>query len=274
MWTLVNSACSGLFDLLLWPVSGLAPGWQAFYLGIPGAMLALAVYRGVSNQQGIERAKDRIWAHILEMRLYKDDFLVSLRAQGSLLKHNLRYLSFALLPMAVMIVPFLLMLVQIESRFAFRSLRTGETALLTLAVDLDGPVSRLPVELSLPDGLEQETPALRIDETGEVVWRLRGKRAGTYDVHIRLGDSEIEKQVRVAANGSWVATELYRASDWTTLLYPQEPPLPADGPAASLRFEYPRARGDFAGLSSASWIFFGSSMLFGFALRGLFGVTF
>ena len=53
MWTLVNSACSGLFDLLLWPVSGLAAGWQAFYLGIPGALLALAVYRGVSNQEGI-----------------------------------------------------------------------------------------------------------------------------------------------------------------------------------------------------------------------------
>ena len=64
----------------------------------------------------------------------------------------------------------------------------------------------------------------------------------------------------MSANGTWLASDVYRASDWTTLLYPQEPPLPTDGPAASLRIDYPRACGEFAGLSCASWIFFGSSM--------------
>ena len=240
----------------------------------PGALLALTVFRYTSNQDGIQRAKDRIWAHILEMRLYKDDFLVSLRAQGSILRHNVSYLGHALVPMAVMIIPFTLMLIQIESRFAFRGLEPGESALLTLTLDGGEPVSQIPVELRVPPGLARETPPLRIDQTGQVVWRLRAVEPGEHELHIAVVDDAIEKRVRVGMNGARVATDLFRAGDWATLLYPQEPPLPAGGPAASLQLGYPRALGEFAGLSTATWIFFASSMLFGFALRGLFGVTF
>lgn len=274
MWPAVNHAVTLLFDALLWPVSGLPAGWQAFWLGVPGALLALYVYRLVSDQEGIQRAKDRIWAHVLEMRLYKDDFLVSLRAQGSIFRHNMVYLGHALLPMAVMIVPFILMLVQIESRFAYRGLEPGEEALLTVRLDGDQPVSQIPVELRVPAGLERSTPALRIDETGEVVWRLRALEAGLHDLGIAIVDEEVHKQVAVDSDGTWVATDLYRAGDWLTLLYPQEPALSSDGPIASIQLSYPRASGEFAGLCTATWIFFGSSMLFGFLLRGLVGVTF
>ncbi len=274
MWPIVNQIVSLLFDVLLWPVSGLGAGWQALLLGIPAALLALLVFRYASNQAGIEREKDRIKAHLLELRLYKDDFKVSLLAQWGILRHNMAYLGHALLPMAVMIVPFVLILIQVESRFAFRSLEPGEAALLTVTLDSDEPVSQLPVELRLPADLVRETPALRIDQSDEVVWRVRGEQAGVHEIVIAVGDDEIRKRVVVGANGTWVATDLYRASDWGTLLYPQEPALADDGPARALQLSYPRALGEFAGLSTASWILFGSSILFGFALRGVVGVTF
>jgi hypothetical protein len=274
MWTPVNRACTALFDVLLWPVSSLPPAWQAIYLGIPAAVLALLVYRYVSNQAGITRAKELIVAHLLELVLFKDDFLVSLRAQGSLLRANLTYLGHALLPMAVMIVPFLLMLVQVESRFAFRPLAAGEAALLTLTLDSDRPVSQRAVELELPRGLVQETPALRVDETGQVVWRVRGERLGDHDLTIAIGSDLVKKRVQVGENGMWVATDLYRASHWETLLYPQEPALSDDGPASVLKLDYPRATSSWIGLSLPSWLFFVSSIGFGFLLRGFFGVTF
>ena len=274
MWSIVNQAVTALFDVVLWPVHGLSAGWQAGYLGVPGALLGLLVYRFVSDQDGIERAKNLIVAHLFELRLFKDDFLVSLRAQGKILRHNATYLRHALLPMAVMIVPFLLMLVQVESRFAFRGLEPGERALLTLEIDGETAVSRLDIDLVLPEGVERESPALRIDPSGEVVWRLRGEAAGVHDVIISIGKQALHKQLVVGQNGTWVATELYRANDWETLLYPQEAALPADGPARALKLSYPRARGEFAGLSSASWIFMGSSILFGLLLRGAVGVTF
>ena len=64
-------------------------------------------------------------------------------------------------------------------------------------------------------------------------------------------------------------TMAYRASDMRTLLYPRVAALPSDGPVASLAIDYPRARGEFAGLSSTSWMFFGMVMVFAFALRRL-----
>lgn len=274
MWSTVNQAVTAIFDVVLWPVSALSGSWQAFYLGVPGALLGLLVYRFVSNQDGIERAKDLIKAHLLELRLYKDDFLVTLRAQGKILRHNMSYLGYALLPMAVMIGPFLLMLVQIESRFAFRGLEPGEQALLTVQIESETPVSGLEIELLLPPGVERESPALRIDQSGEVVWRVRGADAGVHDVTISVGDQSLHKLIVVDQNGTWVATDLYRADDLTTLLYPQEPALPVDGPASILTLSYPRAGGEFGGLSTTSWIFMGSSILFGFLLRGPLGVTF
>lgn len=274
MWNPINQAMTWLFDVVLWPVHPLAPGVQAFYLGIPAAILALVVFRYVSDQQGIETAKERIKGHLMELWIYKDDFMVSLLAQGSILRHNLVYLRHSLLPMAIMIVPFLLMLIQIESRFAFRALAPGETAVLTLALDGDHKVSSLPLELRVPPGVVPETPPLRIDATSEIAWRLRADAPGAHDILVSLGDERVKKRVQVGANGVSVATDLYRPGDWNTLLYPQEPALDAEGAVRALKLTYPRARGEFAGLSSASWIFFGSSIVFGFALRGLFGVTF
>ena len=79
MWAPVNQALNVLFDALLWPVSWLPGSGQAAWLGLPAAVLALLVFRWVSDQAGIERAKDRIKAHLLELFLYRDDFRVSLR---------------------------------------------------------------------------------------------------------------------------------------------------------------------------------------------------
>jgi hypothetical protein len=42
----------------------------------------------------------------------------------------------------------------------------------------------------------------------------------------------------------------------------------------TLAIDYPRASGEFAGLSSMSWLFFGMVMVFAFALRRFFDVSF
>jgi len=66
----------------------------------------------------------------------------------------------------------------------------------------------------------------------------------------------------------------YRANDMRTLLYPRAAALPANGPVTTFAIDYPRARGEFAGLSSTSWLFFGMVMVFAFALRRAFDVSF
>ncbi len=274
MWVPVNQLLNVLFDLFLWPFSLLPVAAQAVVVALPATAFALLVFRWVSDQDGIETAKDRIKAHLLELRLFSDDLGVTLRAQGKILRYNLTYLRHALLPMLVMIGPFILMLVQLESRFAFRSLEPGESTILTVEVGTEPPPSDLQAELTLPLGLVAETPALRVDQRGEITWRLRARAPGDHVIAIQVGDSRVEKHLSVWPDASTISPSIYRPGDLATLLYPAEPPLPSGSAVQAVHLTYPRSRAEFAGLSSASWIFFGAALVLGFALRGVFGVTF
>ena len=274
MWYAINTALTGAFDLLLWPVAW-GPVWlQLALMAVPATAVMLLVFRYASSQAGLDGAKDEIKAYLLELWIYRDDLFVSLRAQLRLVIANLRYLGYLLPPLLIASVPILLMLVQVEARFARRSLQPGESVILSVQLDPGERASELPVELSLPRGLTRETPALRIDARHQIVWRLRADEAGEYTIGVRLGDWNLTKRVVVDDNGARLSPELRRASDPESLLYPLEPPIRVAAPVEAVTLDYPMARGEFLELSSAGWIFAGISLVFAFALRGVFGVTF
>jgi hypothetical protein len=275
MWPALNQALNAMVDIWLWPVQGLGVTWQIVVLALPTTVIALLVFRFVSNQDGIRIQKDRIKAYLLELLLYKDDLRVTMSAQRHIFGHSLRYMGCALLPMAVMILPFILIMVQVESRFAFQGLEPGESTVLAVAVDMQQQrVKQTDYRLDLPGGLTQETPAVRVPATGEVVWRIRADDPGDYKATIHAGDHVIEKHIMVGEQLTRLAPSVYRADDFRTLGFPAEAALAADQPIVGISMDYPRARGEFIGLSSASWLLFLFSIIFGFALRGVLGVTF
>ncbi|MBW2281367.1 MAG: hypothetical protein JRG76_05060 [Deltaproteobacteria bacterium] len=274
MYAWINAPFTGFFDLLLWPFSRLPEAVQICVMALPATVVMLLAFRFFSNQQTLDRSKDRIKAHLLELWLYRDDMGVTMRAQGNLLVYNLRYLGALLLPMAVMALPFVLLLAQVEARFALRSLHAGESAILSVQVDPGLMPSALPVSLDLPAGLVRETPPLRVDGGHSIAWRIRGDAAGEYDVGVRVGDVAVTKRVVVEGNGAHISPWIQRASDPWTLLYPLESPLPAEAGVRAVSLDYPRGRGEFLDLSSAGWIFIAATFVFGFAFRGAFGVTF
>ena len=272
MWPTVSMVLNAPFDALFWLVHWLPAEWQVVVLALPGALFALAVYKLVSNQEAIRDAKDKIIAHLLELRLFRDDLRVLLRAEGRVFASIGRYLGHSLLPMVLMLPVFLLVLIQIESRFAFRGLAADEQALITVGVASDQPVSRIPVNLDAADGLQVATPALRLDASSEIYWRIHSVAPGPHNLKLHVGDEQADRIV--TGEGSPAMTMAYRASDMRTLLYPRAAALPSNGPVTTLAIDYPRARGEFAGLSSTSWLFFGMVMVFAFALRRLFDVSF
>jgi hypothetical protein len=274
MWPVVSTVLNAPFNALFWLVHWLPPQWQVAVLALPGALFALAVYKLISRQEAIRDAKEKIIAHLLELRLFRDDMRVLLRAEGRVFLNIGRYLWHSLLPMVVMLPVFLLMLIQIESRFAFRGLAPDEQALVTVAVASDQPVSRIPVSLNAGNGLRVATPALRADASSEIYWRIRAVTAGAHDLRLSVAGEHADRIVNADAVEGGAMTNAYRANDIRTMLYPFAGALPSGGPVATLAIDYPRARGEFAGLSSTSWIFFGMVMVFAFALRGLFGVSF
>ena len=273
MWAAVNRAANAVFDIWLWPFQGLDPVWQVCITALPVTAVALLIFKYASNQAGITAAKDKIKAYLLELWLYKDDIGILLRAQGRVLGYSLIYMRYSLVPMAIMIVPFALVIVQLESNFAFRALESGESAILGVAVETRTPVSGLESSITVPEGLVLATPALRSDATGEVFWRIEAGAPGRHEVDIRIGDHRTTRVV-VAGEGGKLWPVAYPANDWRVLGSAAEPALDPGGGILSTEVAYVRARGEFLGLSSASWWLLGFSLLFGFALRGLFGVTF
>jgi len=273
VWSLVNRAANAVFDLWLWPFQGLSPTWQIFFTALPVTVVALLIFRYASDQDGITEAKNKIKAYLLELWLYKDDIRTLFRAQGKVFRFSFIYMRYSLVPMAIMIIPFALVIIQLESQFAFNGLESGGTAILSVTVDRDVPVSHVEASLSLSPELDQDTPALRVNQTNQVFWRITAVEPGRHDVQIRIGEYELTRQIVVGEMRKlWPVA--YRAGDWRVLGSPGEEALADDIGIERTEVSYARARVEFLGLSSASWLLLGFSLIFGFALRGMFGVTF
>jgi hypothetical protein len=270
----VNALMNGVFDVLLYPFRALDAWWGLFAVSLLTGLLMLAVYRLTSNQAGIRAAKDRIKAHLLEMRLFKDDFRVSLGAQRRILAANGRYIGHSFKPLLVMIVPLVLLLVQLNFRFGYLPLAEGQPVLVK--VRLEPGVDLLKTELALEasPSIAVETPPLRIADGPEVDWRVRPRGAGPAGLTVAVGGRRFEKSVRVGGPALARLSPLrVRRRFPDTLLYPGERPLPAGGPVTSIEVVYPERRLPLLGLG-LHWLvaYFALSVILGFALKRPFKV--
>jgi len=274
-----NAITSALFDPILAPFGEQHAWFDLIFWSVAGGIVALIVYKLVSNQAGIQRAKNAIKVHLLEIRLFKEDIAVVLGATARILLKNALYLGHNILPMLVMIVPMMTILFQLEARYAHDPLPVGSVNLLILKLDQSQPgvpdtATGLAeaVRLEIPDGLSRDAPPVRTAD-GEIAWRLRAEQAGDHVVAIHVGDEIVEKHI--AVGGPPRKVPVLRTKGLEGLLYPGEPGLPGDSRVYSARLSYPaRDLGWFPdGEMGVLATFFGLSILSGFALKGLFGVT-
>ncbi len=248
-----------VFDLLVWPL----------VMGV----VALQVYKYASNQKAIARVKKRIGMHLLEIRLFSQDIVQVLKSTGNILVRNTLYIGHNLLPMLVMIVPMVAIMVQLVAHYAYAPAPPGSVELLRLELDPRASVSTRQVSLELPDGVVLDAPPVRTAD-GRVFWRLRAESEGDHVLRIQVGEERFEK--RWAVGGGPRKIPQKRLRDWEALLYPGEEALPADSPVVSLELDmHTRKLAAFPdgelGILIWSLLF---SLVAGFALRGVFGVTF
>lgn len=270
---IINSILGGLFEVLFWPFRGLSPWFGMIWVSLLTAVLMLSVYRLTSNQDGIRRVKDRIKAHLFELRLYKDNMAVTLRAQRSLLVWNTRYLALNLKPMLVMIVPLLLVLVQLDAWFGQRSFQPGETVLVKVKLrEGAGPIAAGP-ELAVSPGLALDAPPVRIEDEGEIDWRLKVLEPGDGRLTFTAGAAAFERTVAVARKPLTRIPAVAARPRFPDALIHTGPTLPGETPVASVEVRYPAARLGFFGLR-VHWLlaFFVLSIILGFSLKGLFKV--
>ena len=104
-------------------------------------------------------------------------------------------------------------------------------------------------------------------------FRLRAVAPGDHRLALHLGEQTITKTWAVGGENRKIPVK--RTKGWDALLYPGEPALPSDSPLRTVALAYPeRSLGPLPGGElGILLVFFGVSLVAGFALKGRFGVT-
>ncbi|MBI1354598.1 MAG: hypothetical protein GC160_09650 [Acidobacteria bacterium] len=253
------------------------PLWSLSILSVLIGIGMLWVFGATSNQKAIERAKKKMQAYLLELRLYGDDPALLFKAQRDLILSNLRYMGLMLVPALYLTIPMVVLLFHLDAIYGIRSLEPGERVVLTMqAAGRLTPNTPIP-ELSTPDGFVAETPAVRALEDGQYSWRLRADKPGHGELGFKWMGSDFTKSLDA---GSLDAGESLRyvsprreSSLWGSIESPGEDPLSVKN-LDWIEVRYP-GKEIALGSLSLHWLvwFLVISMVSAYALKGFFGVT-
>ena len=286
MWIL-NNILNMIFDGILFPFRTLHPLVGLTVVSVIGSIGMLMAYKKTSNQDGIEAVKRQIHACIFEIRLFSDDFRTIMGAQFRILGHNLRYLGLSLVPVVWMIIPFVIVVAQMQFHYGYSGLEPGETAIVKVVLKDDpnaieggvgaggssssGPGDALSLEA--PNGIALHSAQLWIPELNEVDWRIIAVEPGNFDIVVRAGSDSYTKSVRVSDDVVRRSPIRHSGGFLDSVLYPAEKPLPANAPIESISIIYPEP-----GISVFGWeinwliLFIILLIVIAFALRKPFGV--
>jgi hypothetical protein len=234
-------------------------------------LLMVIVFRYTSDQKAIGRAKDRLKAHLLAVRLFQDQLPVVMRAYGRILRGTGSYLRLALTPFLIVVLPITFLIVQVDRYFGWTPLHQGETFLVEAKVE--DPAAANAIELQLPPELVSSAPAVHIPADKEVVWRVAAQRDGRYDIYLTAAGERVSKQVIVAPGLARVSPVRLRGNFWERMFTSGEPALAENSPVQSIAISYPPRVINFASMEW-NWIvlFFVVSLIAGFIFKSVLGI--
>lgn len=280
----LNAVLVKLTSLVLAPFAGLPSQVALIVLSIVAGILAAIAFRYTSNQTALKRVADQVRASLLAMRLFKDDLRSVFAAQGNLFKASGLRLWYSLPPLAVLIVPFVLLLAQLAMWYEFRPLAPGEQAVVEVHIAPEAWEQYASLQLIAPDGVGVAGP-VRDPNGHKITWDLRPDTVSAnpepLTLRFRLGEKEVaEKQLVVSSKPdecrlSFVSPLRPGTSFWDRLLYPGEPAFAASSPVQRIEIDYDSRTNPLFGLN-VHWIitFFVVSVLGALALKPVIKVQF
>lgn len=268
-----NRIMTLLFDWICAPFRAFPPAWALIAISLATGILLLWIFGKVSNQSAIRVIRDRIRGNLIGVRLFQNDIGVVLRLQGRILLDTFVYMRYSVVPMFILMIPVLLIMTQLNLRFAVRPLKPGETTILEVEMK-EGEGFREGARLEAPGGIEVQTPAVHSRDQGRVSWRVKALEHGLHTVRIETPKGSVRKVIVVAQGWGAVPT-LRGASLFDQFFFPGEPAIPSDAPFHAVHVEYPSLPISFFGIP-LNWIvaFFVFSLVAGFACKDLLGVEF
>lgn len=276
IWTL-NRSIAAVFDWILYPFRGLSP---IVGLGVVSLLISIGLligFKATSDQDALAAAKRRIHACVFEIRLFNDDLRAILRAQAGVLRHTLTYFRLSIVPMAWLMIPLIVVLIQLQFRYGYDGLEPGRSANVKVTLTEEAAARAreagdIDASLEAATGLRVQTPPLWIPSLGEADWRIVADQPGSHDLVVRVGEESFTKSV-------WVTGDVVRRAPLRPravgqqFLNPVEAPLPAGAPVESIAIDYPD--GDVSLLGwRMHWLvaFFILTLVFALALQRPLGV--
>ena len=95
-------------------------------------LLMVVLFGYTSDQKAIGIAKDQLKAHLLAVRLYRDQIPVVMGSYGKILRGTGRYLKLAFKPLLYVIIPITLLMVQIDRYLGATPIPPNAPFLLTV----------------------------------------------------------------------------------------------------------------------------------------------
>jgi hypothetical protein len=245
-------------------------------ISIVVGLLMVIVFRYTSDQKAIGRAKDRLKAHLLAVRLFQDQLPVVMRAYLQILRGTGSYLRLAFTPFLIAILPITFLIIQLDRYFGWMPLQPAQTFLVEARVQ--DPTLMNEASLQLPPELSSSAPAVHVaknakNNDNEVVWRVVAEHAGQYDIHIAAAGQTVSKQVVVAPGLARISPVRLRGNFWERIFTSGEPALADNSPVQSIAINYPPRMIGFAWMEW-NWIvlFFVVSLIAGFIFKSALGI--
>ena len=235
-------------------------------------LLMVVLFGYTSDQKAIGIAKDQLKAHLLAVRLYRDQIPVVMGSYGKILRGTGRYLKLAFKPLLYVIIPITLLIVQMDRYLGQTPFPSNVPFLLT--VQLSGSDTLNDVTLDLPPEITTTAPPVHVAAENEIVWRLAGSKEGEYEVKVAAAGQSAAKAVCVGSNLPRISTVRLRGQFSRRMFSSAEPALPQNGPIESIAINYPDRNIEIAGYGiNWIWVFFILSMVAGFVFKELLGIT-
>ncbi len=232
----------------------------------------LWVFRKTSNQAGMKAVKRKVYASLLELRVFADEPSVTWRAQKSLFRANFRYMGLALRPALVMAAPVALLLIHLEAFYGRAPLPVGRVAVVTMTMNgLLDPQKPAPA-LFASAGVAVETPPVRVLDERQISWRIRPVSGGSGQLRFTVDGQPVTKAIESGPAQRFVAGRSV-SSMWAALWDPDEKRIRS--PAVEwIEIRYPQAWIEVFGLR-LNWLvwFLIVSMVSALLLKKRFGVV-
>ena len=260
------------FSLLTSPLS------IVIIVSVVVGLLMVVLFGYTSDQKAIGIAKDQLKAHLLAVRLYRDQIPVVMGSYGKILRGTGRYLKLAFKPLLYVIIPITLLMVQIDRYLGATAIAVNAPFLLTihLAAPASGGDATNDATLDLPPEITMTAPPVHVAAENEIVWRLVGSKEGKYEVKIAAGQTAgaaATKTVCVGSDLPRISTVRLRGHFWDRIFSSDEPSLPENGSIDSISINYPDRNIEIAGYGmNWIWLFFILSMIAGFIFKEILGI--